>query len=117
MIPLTARDMLAERQGSWAEAGWARAPEEARGWVQSGTAVRIAGVQVDPGGCWDALRERRIVAWRNRAVAHLDPPASGWPAPAVRAAAFNFTRLAESDPEAAGFYWRGDRRWASVVTG
>jgi hypothetical protein len=116
MITPATQAVLAERQRPWAEAGWALAPEEARSWEQSGTAVRIARVHADPGGGGDAVRARRIVAWLNRAGANLDPPAGGWPAPAVRAAAFDFTRLSESAPEAAGFYRRCDRLF-SVETG
>lgn len=77
MIAPAARAVLAERQRPWAEAGWALAPEEARSWEQSGTAVRIARVHADPGGGGDAVRARRIVAWLNRAVANLDPSTGG----------------------------------------
>ena len=73
MITPAARAVLVERKRPWAEAGWALAPEEARGWEQSGTAVLLARVHADPGGGGDAVRVPRIVAWLNRAGANLDP--------------------------------------------
>ena len=48
MIAPAARAVLAERQRPWAEAGWALAPEEARGWEQSGTAVLSPGFTRTP---------------------------------------------------------------------
>jgi hypothetical protein len=99
-----------------AHAGCRRAtpPDKARFWDQSRTAVLVARVPADPIGCRAALRERRIVAWRNQTVARRALAASGWPARGVPAVAADFDLLSESDPEAASFYRRRDPLGAGV---